>query len=264
MKTLITLSTIIVLFNTTLNAQTVLFQEDFNLGLPAGWTTIASGDATGTWDTTSDFYGFNFDSSPFMLCYDWSGLATNEELTGPSFSSVSFSNIYLHYDYQFLSQSATLEGFVDVYDGAAWQNVKLFSGADIANAHDSIDISAYANANMQFRFRFVNTTGNGWEHDFMIDNVIVTGNSSIGLSEITTNTISTYPNPTSGFIYWKDDIQTEIQLIEIYNASGQIIKSKNTFGVQNKMDVHDLLQGVYFIKMTSKNGETYTNKIFKE
>ncbi len=263
MKTLITIT--VFMMSTVINAQTVLFQEDFNLGLPVNWMTTFSGNATGTWDTTSSHYGFDFDSTPFMKCYDWNGLVTNEVIESPFFSDMGNSFIYLQYDFQFLYQSTALEGFVDVFNGLTWQNVRTFNGLDTLGA-DSIDISTYGNSNMKIRFRFVNNTGNLWEHDFMIDNVKVTGNTitTIGLSEITKNDILIYPNPTENFIYWKGAAKSEIQLIEIYNLSGQIIKSENAFRLQTKINVSDLKEGVYFLKLTFENGQLHMNKIFKK
>lgn len=108
----------LIFISNNLKAQTILFSEDFNSGY-SSWAITSSGNATQTWDSTSSHYGFDFDGTPYMICYDWSGMTTSEILTSPSFSTSSASSsVYLQYDFNFLYQSTTLEGHVDVYDGS--------------------------------------------------------------------------------------------------------------------------------------------------
>ncbi|MBN2728333.1 MAG: T9SS type A sorting domain-containing protein [Bacteroidales bacterium] len=228
------------------NAQTIHFQEDFNAGLPATWTVTSSGNATQTWDSTSSYYSFDFDGTKFMLVYDWSGLATNEILTGPSFNAATTNPLYLCYDFRFLYQSTALEGYVDVFDGSSWQNVRVFSGTDTTGI-DTIDISTHNNAAMQVRFRFVNATGNGWEHDFMIDNVKVCEFPATSITENDSDSHLPYPNPSVDLLTLKDINNDDIiNFIGIYSVKGDLIK---TCEKDINVDISDLTPGSYVLRV---------------
>jgi hypothetical protein len=240
------------------NAQTIHFQEDFNTGLPATWTVTPSGNATQTWDSTSIYYSFSFDATKFMIVYDWNGLITNEILTSPAFNATSSGDpVLLIYDFKFLYQSTVLQGFVDVYDGSAWQNVRLFENADTTGI-DTIDISTYANATMQVRFRFVNAVGNAWEHAFMIDNVWVKELSTTQIAETEGDTNSPYPNPANNIIHLKNVNADELDFIGIYSVSGDLVKvCKKTLDV----DISDLDSGSYILRMIV-NGDFAEDMLF--
>lgn len=75
-------------------------------------------------------------------------------------------------------------------------------------------------------------------------------NSSFDLNK----TFKLYPNPTTGKIYSKT-LNSNIEKIEIYNGSGQL--------VSNKLDISSQNSGIYFVKITSTTGEKYIEKIIK-
>ncbi|MBQ6083585.1 MAG: T9SS type A sorting domain-containing protein [Bacteroidales bacterium] len=67
-----------------------------------------------------------------------------------------------------------------------------------------------------------------------------------GISDIPTNEIQIYPNPTSDFIYIEN---TEPQSIFIYSLDGKLIK---TIENANVVDVRDLENGMYLININGK------------
>lgn len=228
------------------NAQTIHFQEDFNTGLPATWTVTPSGNATQTWDSTSIYYSFSFDATKYMIVYDWNGLITNEILTSPAFNATSAGDpVLLIYDFKFLYQSTVLQGFVDVYDGSAWQNVRLFENADTTGI-DTIDISTYANAAMQVRFRFVNAVGNNWEHAFMIDNVKVCEFPTTTITEDDSDSHLPYPNPAVHLLTLKDTNKDDIDFVGIYSVKGDLIKVCEK---DINVDISDLTPGSYILRV---------------
>ena len=240
------------------SAQTVIFQEDFNSGLPGTWSVTASGNATHTWDTTSSYYSFSFDATKFMLAYDWNGLTTNEILSSPSFdASTSGDPVILTYDFRFSYQSTSLEGYVDVFDGATWQNVRMFSGTDTSGT-DSIDVSTYANASMQVRFRFVNSVGNAWEHAFMIDNVEVDKLPATAIAETGSEEHSPYPNPSNNTLTIQNIKEEEINFIGIYSINGDLIK---TCEKKTRVDISGLDSGSYILRVIA-NGEFTDDMLF--
>src|SRR5690606_21496495 len=72
-------------------------------------------------------------------------------------------------------------------------------------------------------------------------------------------TINVYPNPTKEELNIGIDSK-DIQLITIFNTSGQIVLSPPP---SNRIDISSLSTGIYFIRIAN-NKETFTKKIIKE
>ena len=82
---------------------------------------------------------------------------------------------------------------------------------------------------------------------------------TIGINENELLSFSVYPNPTKGVV----TIQSEssIYKIEIYNQSGQLIISETN---RDKIDISDLNQGIYFVKVKDSEGNFGIKKVVKE
>ena len=73
-------------------------------------------------------------------------------------------------------------------------------------------------------------------------------------------TSQVYPNPTNNtvrIVLPEDALVDEVQL---YNALGQMVK---TVRGTNEIDVADLVEGVYLVRIMDAEGKVYTNKIMK-
>ena len=68
-----------------------------------------------------------------------------------------------------------------------------------------------------------------------------------------------YPNPTSDFIFI--NTQNQIKGVSIYNVVGQKMESKLD---NNKINVSNLVNGTYFIKITAQTGSFQTSKFIKD
>lgn len=159
--------------------QDYLALETFDAGLGA-WTTTDGGAATGdTWISglqggTESLNGTNVafvDSDA-----NGNGTALLETLTSPVFDSSAGTVVLLEFDqfYRDLTAGAGDNGSVEVWDGAAWQQVLVLNasaGAFNAPDQQSIDITAFKNPNMQVRFVYDDT--NTWAWYWLIDNVRV-------------------------------------------------------------------------------------------
>ena len=66
------------------------------------------------------------------------------------------------------------------------------------------------------------------------------------------------PNPTRGTIYIKG---ANITRIQVFNALGQLMKA---FNDTNEIDLKDLPQGVYLLRITDENGTAATRKVVVE
>lgn len=67
--------------------------------------------------------------------------------------------------------------------------------------------------------------------------------------------IRVYPNPTNGNIYFafKNKVETQLQ-ISLYNINGQLVKTKsiNEEVLVTNIDIDDLIDGIYFYRITSE------------
>lgn len=79
-------------------------------------------------------------------------------------------------------------------------------------------------------------------------NVIFSESCTTGTSAITNSlTITVYPNPTSGFVYFSKTVY-----VHITNAVGQVIDTKKNI---NFLDISAQPSGIYFITFTDDKGE---------
>src|SRR5690606_582996 len=83
--------------------------------------------------------------------------------------------------------------------------------------------------------------------------------STLGVSDFQKIEIKLYPNPTSGLLYI--ETSQEIQSYEVYNLIGQRLLSGDYTG---SIDIKDVSKGTYIIRLTTPNGEVFTEKVIKE
>ena len=74
-------------------------------------------------------------------------------------------------------------------------------------------------------------------------------------SVLMTFLLSVYPNPAGGVVRIEGVVADEVQ---VYNALGQMVK---TVRGTNEIDVADLVEGVYLVRIADAEGKVYTNKI---
>jgi hypothetical protein len=80
--------------------------------------------------------------------------------------------------------------------------------------------------------------------------------TTAGIAESTDNQqFSIYPNPANTLVYIQTD--KEISHIQIFNLYGQLIKTTQTKNIQ----IDELISGLYFIKVTLRNGNEWTSKL---
>lgn len=76
----------------------------------------------------------------------------------------------------------------------------------------------------------------------------------------TKNTLNIFPNPTSNYIYINSN--TSISNYQISNSLGQLIKSEKFYN--QRIEISDLINGIYFIKITTSDNKIITQKILKK
>ncbi len=160
----------------SVSSQTYL-QESFDTEIPATWTIDDGGAATGdSWISglQGGVNGLNGSNCAIVDSdANGNGVELIETLTSPVFDTTGATNLFLDFD-QFYNNIGDDTAIVEVFDGTSWVEV-LNQSADAgdfdAPDQQSINITAYSNANMQVRF--VYNDGNVWAWYWLIDNVIV-------------------------------------------------------------------------------------------
>lgn len=165
----------------TENFDTLLFQ-DFSSGLPADWTVSDLGTGAGPAQTWSADNPGNR-SLPFVPPFAIvdSGLHDgfmDEELVTPVIDASAYPRVVLQFshDFNWDAPGGTESASVDVRSTATqggWLNVAGFAGADESGTA-AIDLSAWAAADLEVRFRYVGEAIDGW---WAIDDVYLLGST---------------------------------------------------------------------------------------
>ena len=71
-------------------------------------------------------------------------------------------------------------------------------------------------------------------------------------------TIQVYPNPCNSTVRIVLPKKASIDKVQIYNAIGQLV---NTGKQENEINVKDLPEGVYLLRITDEKGINYTERI---
>ncbi|WP_309641430.1 T9SS type A sorting domain-containing protein [Flavobacterium sp.] len=76
------------------------------------------------------------------------------------------------------------------------------------------------------------------------------------------NDIAIYPNPTRDFL--NVSVIQEIDSVVIYNALGQEVMAQSLNANEVKIDVSDLQQGIYILKVFNNKGEAFMKRFIKK
>ena len=117
-------------------------------------------------------------------------------------------------------------------------------------------------------FLVTNIAGNTVAATAFIDNYVARASSTDTLLGVETRTrtvaVSTYPNPTVDVINVYNSNNLELSSYKIVDLKGTVIKSgslNNT--LDQKINVSELSQGVYMLKLSTTDNSTITKKIVK-
>lgn len=193
---------------------------------------------------------------------DWIELYNNSSV------SVDLSGYYLSDDAEDLMQWTLPEGTEIAGNGylIIWAdkdeeqdglhaNFKLSATGETIYLSDSygeiVDLIAFTDQNTDMSYaRIPNGTG-----DFIVtapsfgtENSTTASNDDI---ESSTNSLTVYPNPSSGIITIQLNSVTTSQTIQIYNATGAVVKQLN-LNNESTVDVSSWIPGIYYIKSEDK------------
>ena len=78
----------------------------------------------------------------------------------------------------------------------------------------------------------------------------------------TSTSLQFYPNPVQDILNLSSEV--DIMSIEILSATGQIVKRSKAKGKAIKLNISDLVSGMYVVKVKDKNLKIETFKIIKK
>jgi Secretion system C-terminal sorting domain/CARDB len=183
MFTLKKLFTVFAIFTLHHSWGQILFSENFNgNALPSTWTVTDQGTGECHWMVHQPYtnqgavditmLGSNF----LFVDSDSAGTGTiaNEIITSPVIQTNAASLVFLRFDH-FIRTSGSFRldtGVVEIFNGSNWVSAKRFAvtqGSGNAPVKALVNISAYLNANLKIRFRYVGDYAYYWA----IDNIEV-------------------------------------------------------------------------------------------
>ena len=86
--------------------------------------------------------------------------------------------------------------------------------------------------------------------------------TTLSTSDFSISNFNVYPNPASDFITIESNIQDEISTVQVFDLLGKQVISR---GIENnKLNVSNLSQGMYMLKINSVKGNSITKKIIIE
>lgn len=101
----------------------------------------------------------------------------------------------------------------------------------------------------------------------IMDNLLVKASSTdtlLAVDEVATITqFSVYPNPTKGLIDISNDTDASISSVELSDLNGRVVKTISLGENDTQVNVSDLSQGIYLMKIVSDKG-IVTKKVIKE
>jgi hypothetical protein len=164
--------------------------EDFESGLPAGWSTVVNtGNCNWAFQTDTPGPFDNFSSLAAVFDDDACGSgvpASNVSLLSDVYDTAGASSILIGYDVSF-SEISGDTFIVEVWDGLDWQQIAFYDSdldPDIQSV-SGIDATAFANANFQVRWTY--DDGGGWGWYAGIDNFCLTLSTNIWEGTVSTN-----------------------------------------------------------------------------
>ena len=93
--------------------------------------------------------------------------------------------------------------------------------------------------------------------------VLNCSNSTVGINELTHNSVisEVYPNPSENDMTIVFENSNTTHKVELYDVTGKVIFTSNTEDSNFKIGKNNTAAGLYFLKVTNKQGESTTQKV---
>lgn len=280
----------------TMNAQTVLFEDDFE-----GHADFAT-SGVGNWTITdvdgSETYGFTGIAFPgtgepmgyivfnpsmttpasnetegfaahsgnkFMAAFAATAGPNNDWLISPQITLGDTGNMV-----EFWAKSITIDYgaerfnvLVSTTDTNVGSFTKISDGTYTTVEDEwtefSYNLDAYSGQQVYIAIQCVSDDA----FVFMVDDFSVTTTGTVSVDNHLAGSFSVYPNPVKDMLNISNSIGAEINSVTITDINGRTVKQVTANGVESQINIVDLNAGVYFVNINSNQG-SLTKKIVKQ
>ncbi len=252
------------------NAQLVEISEDFEAGVPAGWSVVATtGDCN--WELGTD--------SGNALSLGSQGMIFNDDAcgNGAPVSNVSvLSDVYdisaadgsLDWSYEYYFEDIGGDGVPDFFahevsvdGGATWIVVASYADANVELTTDTWANPVAPGDFSTIQFRFTYDDGGDWSWGAGVDNFAFSYTEVLGVSDDSVEGFSFAPNPAQDFITLT--APNTIGRVSVVNVLGQTVIETEINATSSDLDVSGLAAGTYILKV-AVGDDSGTYHIIKE
>lgn len=267
----------------SVNAQTVVFSDDFNDLDISDWTVFdADGDGF-NWSAVqiTDADELPVDT-PMLRSASWrntpppngTALTPNNYIISPAINLSAYpagSTVILRWEVKasdasfdaekYAAYAATSDEPSDLMASNYQFNEATLNGVNELTER-TLDISGLAGqASVFVAFRHYGVSD---QFTMEIDNVSVTATLALKTADFFASNFSVYPNPSADVINLTSSTSAAINTVELTDINGRVVKTVALAGVaQTQLNISDLTSGVYFLSVESDLGKGVTKIVRK-
>ncbi|MDZ7877005.1 MAG: endonuclease [Saprospiraceae bacterium] len=233
-QTYLSLFTALLLFFFTsisrMNAQTIIYAQDFGTNTSGDWTTVDVASPTDIWRFTSGYaqingFGDEDDQDWLISPAINMNIATNETFAfksknryaGATTGAAPNTNLELKYTTNYTGDPSTTTWVTLTLPASVATSNNTTSTLSASASHSGIDISAIAGTNVRFGFRYYGTAAAS--KDWQIDDIQIAGVVPCVTPTTQATALVTSPLATSANISWtKGDGSNTLVIVNTQNA----------------------------------------------
>ncbi len=134
--------------------------------------------------------------------------------------------------------------FTQVYAGYYWPPLDHYMGVRFNNPGDTL-------------YGWI-LWGNG--HSVIKSYAFQSSTVSTGQSQLPGSSVTLFPNPCSNNITIETNFENDLREIKLFDISGKLLMVKNSYGKTAELNVADVPNGIYFVKVLTLQG-TLTKRV---
>jgi hypothetical protein len=245
--------------------------EGFENGLPATDWSILNPNSDATW--TPEFYGAYGLSSACMKIDNFSYLTNpnkkKDAITTASWDLSAVTNPELKFDVAYTRRDSVKSDSLNVYYslncGSSWTKIWNQKGSELATAANQATLFTPTPSDWKtvtvplaglggfskVSFKFENVTG--WGNVLYLDNVNISSNAALAVQNQSDESISIFPNPSSGLVSVRLPFSHSYQSINVVNYLGEVVAEQKLAGSSAIFDLSHVSNGVYFIQLRGES-----------
>ncbi len=235
----------------------ILNYENFNDTTLGDWTQYSVIDPDHYW-YAQDKYGVDNSPNAKMSGYDGNAIENEDWLISPVLNGDGVSNEKLEFYNATKFDGLQLEVKISTdYDGTSDPNLANWNDLSAELSPGSwewvhsglIDISSFAGSGdfyIAFKYTSTNSEASTWE----VDEILITADSGVGITEHNKTQCYVYPNPVKEYI----SIMTEkeVMVIKVFSLNGNLVYEVNNPECKQQ-NVGQLKKGIYIISLFDTN-----------